>query len=87
VTRDPTATVRQLKERGGEHIWLWGSLQLMQSLLEAGLVDEVTLLVCPTSRGRGRHVFEDRQDLKLIEATGFANGVVLLRYEIGKQAA
>ncbi|MFG1946333.1 dihydrofolate reductase family protein [Nonomuraea sp. NPDC048826] len=84
VTRDPAATVRELKEQDGKDIWLWGSLTLMRSLLEAGLVDEVTLLVCPTTRGRGVPVFEARQDLRLIEAAGFDNGVVLLRYALEK---
>ena len=82
VTRDPAATIRELKEQSGKDIWLWGSLKLMHSLLEAGVVDEVRMLVCPASRGKGRRVFEDRQDLKLVEATPFENGVVLLRYEI-----
>jgi hypothetical protein len=40
--------------------------------------------VCPTSRGKGTHLFADRQDLKPIEATLFENGIVLLRYEIKK---
>jgi dihydrofolate reductase len=84
VTRDPVATIRELKEQSGKDIWLWGSLKLMQSLLDACVVDEVRMLVCPASRGKGRRVFEDRQDLKLAEATGFENGVVLLRYEIEK---
>jgi riboflavin biosynthesis pyrimidine reductase len=56
----------------------------MHSLLDAGVVDEITLLVCPASRGKGTRIFEDRQDLKLVEATGFENGVALLRYEIKK---
>ncbi|MBB5781539.1 dihydrofolate reductase family protein [Nonomuraea jabiensis] len=81
---DPAATVRELKQQGGKDIWLWGSLTLMNSLLEAGLVDEVTLLVCPVSRGKGKRVFEDRQDLKLIEATSFDNGLAVLRYKITK---
>ncbi|SEH02936.1 Dihydrofolate reductase [Nonomuraea solani] len=84
VTRDPVATVRELKEQSGKDIWLWGSLTLMRSLIDAGLVDELTLLVCPASRGKGTRIFEDRQDLKLIEATGFDNGVAVLRYEIKK---
>ncbi|MFI7233156.1 dihydrofolate reductase family protein [Nonomuraea angiospora] len=71
VTRAPAATIRELKQQGGKDIWLWGSLTLMNSLLESGLVDEVTLLVCPASRGEGRRVFEDRHDLKLVEATSF----------------
>ncbi|GAA5130230.1 dihydrofolate reductase family protein [Pseudonocardia adelaidensis] len=82
VTRDPAATVRELKEQNGKDIWLWGSLTLMQFLLDAGAVDEVRLLVCPAARGRGRRVFEDRRDLELVEATGFENGLALLRYEI-----
>jgi len=84
VTRDPAATIRELKEQSGKDIWLWGSLKLMHSLLAAGVVDEITMLVCPTSRGKGMRIFEDRQDLKVLEATSFENDVVLLRYEIKK---
>jgi dihydrofolate reductase len=84
VTRDPVATHRELKEHSGRDIWLWGSLKLMHSLLDAGVVDEVRMLVCPALRGRGTRIFEDRLDLKLVEATGFDNGLVLLRYEIKK---
>ena len=82
VTGDPAATIRELKEQSGKDLWLWGSLQLMHSLLEAGAVDEVRMLVCPASRGKGTRVFEDPQDLKLVEATGFENGLALLRYEV-----
>ncbi|MGW5861568.1 dihydrofolate reductase family protein [Streptomyces sp. NPDC055239] len=84
VTRDPVATVRELKEQSGKDIWLWGSLELMHSLLDAGVIDEVRMLVCPASRGKGTRVFEDGQDLKLVEATSFENGLALLRYEIKK---
>lgn len=64
--------------------WLWGSLELMHSLLEAGVVDEVRMLVCPASRGKGTRLFEASQDLKVVQATSFENGVVLLRYELEK---
>jgi dihydrofolate reductase len=86
VIGDPAATIRELKEQSGKDIWLWGSLELMHSLLDAGVVDEFRMLVCPASRGKGTRIFEDRQDLKLLEATGFDNGVVLLRYEIKRYA-
>jgi dihydrofolate reductase len=82
VTRDPAATIRELKEQSGKHIWLWGSLTLMHSLLDAGLVDEVRMLVCPVSRGAGRRIFESRRELRLVEATGFDNGIAIMRYEI-----
>jgi riboflavin biosynthesis pyrimidine reductase len=54
----------------------------MHSLLDAGIVDQVRMLVCPASRGKGTRVFQSLQDLKLVEATAFGNGVALLRYEI-----
>ncbi|HUG51495.1 MAG TPA: dihydrofolate reductase family protein [Terrimesophilobacter sp.] len=82
VTPDPAATIRELKAQSGKDLWLWGSLTLMHSLLDAGVVDEVRMLVCPASRGTGTRMFEDRRELKLVEATPFENGVVLLRYEV-----
>ncbi|TDC05860.1 deaminase [Nonomuraea longispora] len=39
VTRDAGATVRELKKQDGKDIWMWGSLTLMRSLLDAGVVD------------------------------------------------
>ena len=82
MTREPATTIRELKERSGKDIWLWGSLTLMHFLLHAGVVDEVRMLVCPVSRGKGTRIFEDSLDLELLEATPFENGVVILRYEI-----
>lgn len=84
VTSNPAATIGELKEQSGKDIWLWGSLTLMRSLLADGLVDEVRMLVCPATRGKGQRLFDDVKDLRLAEATGFENGVVLLRYEIKK---
>ncbi|WP_410601633.1 dihydrofolate reductase family protein [Amycolatopsis sp. lyj-90] len=82
VTRDPVATVRELKEQSGRDLWLWGSLTLMRSMLDAGLVDEFRMMVSPVSRGKGTRIFEDRRDLKPVEATAFENGIVLLRYAV-----
>lgn len=86
VTPDPVAAVRELKEQDGKDIWLWGSLTLMRSLLGAGVVDEVRMLVCPVSRGRGRRLFEDAHDLELVEATAFGNGLALVRYAVRNPA-
>ncbi|PZF85655.1 dihydrofolate reductase family protein [Jiangella anatolica] len=82
VTRDPVATLRELKEQDGKDIWLWGSLSLMHTLLDAGVVDEVRLLVCPVTRGRGTRVFTGSHDLTVLEATAFDNGLAILRYEV-----
>ena len=82
VTRDPVTTIQELREQSGKDLWLWGSLTLMHSLLAAGVVDEVRMLVCPAARGKGTRIFEERHDLKLVEATAFENGLALLRYQI-----
>lgn len=82
ITRDPVATVRTIKEQDGKDMWLWGSLRLMYSLQDAGVIDEIRLLVCPTSRGEGLRLFTDRRDLRLLEATAFDSGVALMRYAI-----
>jgi dihydrofolate reductase len=71
VTRDPAGTIGELKEQSSKDIWLWGSLKLVHSVLDSGIVDEVRMLACPASRGKGTRIFEDRQDLKLVEGTSF----------------
>lgn len=72
MTRDPAATIGWLKEQSGKDIWLWGSRKLMHSPLHVGVVDEVRMLVCPVSRGKGTRIFE---------APSFENGVATMRYE------
>lgn len=86
ITNDPVATLQELKQQDGKNIVLWGSLTLMQSVFRANLVDEVQLRVCPTTRGKGVHMFTDRRDMDLIEAKPFENGVVLLRYKLNEQS-
>jgi dihydrofolate reductase len=83
VVRDLDA-VRGLKaEQTGKNIIVWGSITLFQSLLLAGLVDEVQLRICPVVLGRGTPAFPDGAspvNLELIEARPWAKGGVLVRY-------
>lgn len=86
ITSDPVATVQALRQQNGKDIMLWGSLTLMKAMFEADVVDEVQIRVCPTSRGKGARLFTDGQELTLLEATGFENGVVLMRYGVKTKA-
>jgi dihydrofolate reductase len=71
--------VAALKETEGGPIIVQGSLALTQSLLAAGLVDEMRFSVFPVILGSGRRVFpDDAQDkvkLDLVDSTRFSNGV------------
>ena len=55
-----------------------GSCTLVHSLLDAGLVDELRLMVFPVSIGRGLRVFPDGQTKRpwrRVDSTEFATGV------------
>ena len=71
--------VAALKEGEGGPINVTGSMALTQSLLKAGLVDEMRLTVFPVILGSGRRLFpddaEDKVKLELVESTAFSNGV------------
>jgi riboflavin biosynthesis pyrimidine reductase len=54
----------------------------MRSLLAAGLVDEIRLLVCPVTRGTGTRVFDAAHTLEVVEATAYPNGLALLHYAL-----
>jgi dihydrofolate reductase len=63
-----------------------GSLSIVQQLLTAGLVDELSLLVHPVAARKGRHLFEDADapyHLRLVRSEVFPTGVNWLTYAPG----
>jgi dihydrofolate reductase len=83
---DVTEAVARLKEEDGEAITINGSAALVRTLLSAGLIDELWLLVHPIVLGSGARLFdglEDRVDLDLTESHAYENGVVSLTYTGG----
>jgi dihydrofolate reductase len=80
---DPVAGITALKEAPGGDIITTGSTRLARTMLRAGLVDELSLLVHPLVVGKGERLFEDTagaQPLTLVESAAFATGVVHLHY-------
>jgi dihydrofolate reductase len=77
--------VRELKARPGGDIGIHGSIELAQSLLEAGLVDELQLVVGPAFGFTGRRLFASSDNvrrLELLSATPTPSGSVLLAYRM-----
>jgi dihydrofolate reductase len=75
--------VRELKAQPGRNIGVHGSIQLAQSLLAAGLVDELQLVVGPAFGFSGRRLFASTTDirrLELLKVTPTPSGSVLLAY-------
>jgi dihydrofolate reductase len=74
--------VRAIKAQPGKNILLDGSSQLVHTLLEHDLVDELHLLVYPLFLGSGKRLFPDgvRQEFTLRASTPYPSGVVGLHY-------
>jgi len=84
VLGDPIAErVTALKQRHDE-VHVIGSLDLVQSLLHAGLVDKLELWLYPVLLGSGKKVFGDGTvptALRLVESVTHAGGALQLTYE------
>jgi dihydrofolate reductase len=81
---DLTEQVAALKARATGDVVVHGSATLVHALLDAGLVDEIRLIVFPTILGRGRGLFGHTGapvTLRLVSAKPLGpDGVLLLIY-------
>ena len=74
--------VKTTKQEDGDNILVQGSRSLVRPLLEAGLADELKLLVNPAIVGMGERLFPEgiAVDLALTDVETFEKNVVLLTY-------
>jgi dihydrofolate reductase len=75
--------VAKLKRDVDGVILVAGSAQLVQGLLEHGLIDELRLMVFPIILGSGKRLFADDTDkttLKLVDSKTVGDGVEILTY-------
>jgi dihydrofolate reductase len=76
--------VPKLKDELDGDIVVHGSVQLVQGLLEQGLVDELRLMVFPVVLGAGKRLFgetSDKKPLRLADSKTVGDGVSILIYE------
>jgi len=83
---DPEA-IRALKGAEERDIGIGGA-ELAGQAIEAGLVDEIQLLLVPVAVGAGKPALpiHSRLSLQLEVQRAFANGTIYLRYEVGARA-
>jgi dihydrofolate reductase len=85
VSGDAVEFVRRLKQQPGKRICLMGGGELAQSLLAAGLVDQVGLNIHPILLGSGIPTFRDpgrRVKLELTTCRQLEGGCILAQYSV-----
>jgi len=81
---DVAEEVSKLREQQDGEIVVHGSAQLVQALLEHGLVDELRLMVFPVVLGAGKRLFgetSDKRPLRLTDSRTVGDGVEILTYQ------
>jgi dihydrofolate reductase len=84
VEGDVAAFVDDLRRQTGRDIGVHGSIALTQTLLEAGLIDELRLVVAPALHMDGRRLFDKAAParLTLSRSVVSSTGYLLLDYEL-----
>jgi dihydrofolate reductase len=84
VTGEVVASVQALKKEPGDELQIWGSGNLLQTLLRHELVDRFRLVIYPVVLGSGRRLFNDGilpATMRPVDLTVTNRGIVLGIYE------
>ena len=81
---DIAEKVRQLKQQPGPDLHVYGSANLLQTLLKNDLVDALWLKIYPITLGTGKRLFADGTipaAFKATESQVTSTGVIIVNYE------
>lgn len=84
IKGDTVQEIRKLKEQSGPELQVYGSGNLIQTLLKNDMVDEFRLKIFPITLGTGKRLFADGTipaGLKLIDSRTSTTGVIVATYE------
>ncbi len=84
LSGDVAAKVAELKQQPGPDLHIWGSSDLLQTLMKHDLVDTFWLLIYPVTLGDGKRLFADGTipaAFKVTQSIVAPNGVILMNYE------
>jgi dihydrofolate reductase len=83
VSGDVAKMVKNIKKEEGKDIWLFGGASLTASMMNEGLVDEISMAVHPILLGSGKPLFsgiDRRIKLTLTDSKTYDTGLVILNY-------
>jgi dihydrofolate reductase len=89
IKGDVTAEVAKLKEQISGEILVYASYQLVHTLIEHDLADELRLVVFPVVLGAGQRLFGEtsgHKPFRLVNATIIGAGLVFVTYEAARSA-
>jgi dihydrofolate reductase len=81
---DVVDEVSKLRQAQDGDVYVHGSCQLAQTLIEHDLVDELHLMVFPVVLGTGKRLFgetSDKKPLRLVDSKTVGEGVAILVYQ------
>ncbi|HET6821888.1 MAG TPA: dihydrofolate reductase family protein [Anaerolineales bacterium] len=84
LSGDIAEKVTELKQQPGPDLNVWGSANLLQTLMKHDLVDTFWLMIYPITLGGGKRLFADGTipaAFKVTEGTVGSNGVIVVNYE------
>ncbi|UOY92360.1 dihydrofolate reductase family protein [Ectobacillus sp. JY-23] len=79
--------IGRLKEQSGQSLLVYGSGDLIQTLLQHDLIDEYHVMIHPVIVGHGKRLFQNGIDTKafqLMQTKTTSSGVVILSYQLDK---
>jgi dihydrofolate reductase len=83
VRGDVAEEVSRLKDQPGKDILIFGSGDLVNTLMQHDLIDEYRLMVFPIVVGSGKRLFDEGGDAKTLQLVGtqtFDSGAIVLTY-------
>lgn len=84
INGDAVEEIKKLKAQDGLPLEVWGSGNLVQTLLKYDLVDELMLKIFPITLGQGKRLFEDGTSpaaFTLERSTTSPSGVIVANYK------
>ncbi len=81
---DIVSEIKKLKQMDGPDLWVWGSGNLIQTLLKGDLVDEMYIWTYPLTLGGGKRLFREGilpAAFELASSQVTPRGVIIAHYE------